>query len=49
MTDTVADAHANSLKYIFPAMGEVGVTDDVIKQLAVAGYQLSVTRTGPQY
>jgi nicotinamidase-related amidase len=37
MTDTVADAHAISIKYIFPGIGEVGVTDDVIKLLAVAG------------
>ncbi|MDB5003122.1 MAG: isochorismatase family protein [Mucilaginibacter sp.] len=37
MTDMVADAHANSIKYIFPGIGEVGVTDSVIEQLAVAG------------
>jgi nicotinamidase-related amidase len=33
MTDAVADAHANSIKYMFPAMGEVGDTDDVIALL----------------
>ena len=30
MTDTIADAHTNSIKYIFPGMGEIGVSDDII-------------------
>ncbi|WP_448701878.1 isochorismatase family protein [Mucilaginibacter sp. AW1-3] len=33
MTDRVAEAHENSIKYIFPAIGEVGTTDAVIEQL----------------
>jgi nicotinamidase-related amidase len=34
MADMLANAHENSLKYIFPRMGEIGDTPDVIKQLA---------------
>jgi nicotinamidase-related amidase len=34
MTDMFADAHANSFKYIFPRLGEVGTTDDIIEKLA---------------
>jgi nicotinamidase-related amidase len=33
MTDSFADAHAYSLKYIFPRLGETGNTDDVIALL----------------
>jgi nicotinamidase-related amidase len=33
MTDTIADAHTNSLKYIFPGIGEVGDAADVIALL----------------
>ncbi|MES2426133.1 MAG: isochorismatase family protein [Bacteroidota bacterium] len=33
MTDTIADAHTNSIKYIFPGIGEIGDTDDVIALL----------------
>lgn len=33
MTDMVATAHENSLKAIFPRMGETGTTDDVINKL----------------
>ncbi|OCX50512.1 hydrolase [Mucilaginibacter sp. PPCGB 2223] len=33
MTDTAAEAHERSLKYIFPRMGESGTTDDIIGQL----------------
>ncbi|WP_338872087.1 isochorismatase family protein [Spirosoma sp. SC4-14] len=35
MTDTVAAAHANSLTYIFPRIGELAITDDIIARLAV--------------
>ncbi len=35
ITDMVAEAHERSLKYIFPRIGEIGDTEDVIKQLAV--------------
>jgi nicotinamidase-related amidase len=30
MTDNVLSAHQNSLQYIFPRMGEVGSTDEII-------------------
>ncbi|MCC8425619.1 isochorismatase family protein [Mucilaginibacter sp. UR6-11] len=33
MTDLIADAHANSVKYIFPAIGEIGNTEDVVALL----------------
>lgn len=33
MTDTSADAHAHSLKTIFPRIGEIGTTEDVLKLL----------------
>ena len=33
MTDMVADAHENSVKYIFPRLGEVDDTDNIIKML----------------
>lgn len=33
MTDRVLDAHNNSLKYIFPRIGELGTTDEIIKEL----------------
>lgn len=33
MTDTVAEAHERSVKYIFPRMGEVGDTDEIIEKL----------------
>lgn len=33
MTDMFADAHAHSLKYIFPRIGETGSTDDIIAKL----------------
>jgi len=32
-TDTVAEAHERSVKYIFPRMGESGTTDEIIGQL----------------
>ncbi|MDB5117998.1 MAG: Isochorismatase family protein YecD [Mucilaginibacter sp.] len=33
MTDMFADAHAHSLKYIFPRIGEMGSADDVVALL----------------
>ena len=33
MTDTVAEAHAHSLKYIFPRIGEVGHTAHIIEKM----------------
>lgn len=33
MTDTNADAHTNSIKYIFPGIGEIGNSRDVIALL----------------
>ncbi|MES2275583.1 MAG: isochorismatase family protein [Bacteroidota bacterium] len=33
MTDMVATAHENSLKVIFPRIGEVGLTDEIIEKL----------------
>jgi len=33
MTDMFADAHAHSLKYIFPRLGEVDDTDKIIEKL----------------
>lgn len=33
MTDLYPDAHVHSLKYIFPRIGEIGDTDDVIALL----------------
>lgn len=33
MTDMFADAHNNSLKYIFPRIGELGTTDEIIEKL----------------
>jgi nicotinamidase-related amidase len=33
MTDRFADAHAHSLKYIFPRLGEVDDTDKIIEKL----------------
>ncbi len=33
MTDTVAEAHERSVKYIFPRMGEVDVTENIIEKL----------------
>lgn len=34
MTDMFADAHAHSFKFIFPRIGEVGTTAEIIEQLA---------------
>ncbi len=34
MTDTLEDAHNHSLKNIFPRIGELGTTDEIIAQLA---------------
>ena len=34
MTDMFADAHENSLKYIFPRIGEVDDTDKIIEKLS---------------
>ncbi|MEO8764920.1 MAG: isochorismatase family protein [Ginsengibacter sp.] len=34
MTDMFADAHENSLKYIFPTIGEIGDTDQVIEKVS---------------
>jgi nicotinamidase-related amidase len=36
MTDTVAAAHENSLTYIFPRIGELATTDEIIAQLPLA-------------
>ncbi|MER7274529.1 isochorismatase family protein [Dactylosporangium sp. NPDC000244] len=33
MTDLDADAHANSLRWIFPRLGESGTTDDILTLL----------------
>jgi len=33
MTDLHADAHENSLKYIFPRIGEIDTTENIIKKL----------------
>ncbi|MDR3679271.1 MAG: isochorismatase family protein [Flavipsychrobacter sp.] len=33
ITDMFADAHEHSLKYIFPRVGEVGDTDNIIEKL----------------
>lgn len=33
MKDSVPAAHENSLKYIFPRIGEIGTTDDIIEKL----------------
>ncbi len=33
MTDTVAEAHERSVKYIFPRMGEVDDTENIVKKL----------------
>lgn len=35
MTDLVAEAHEVSLKYIFPRIGELGSTDEIIATLAI--------------
>jgi nicotinamidase-related amidase len=34
MTDSAPEAHDRSLKYIFPRMGEVGDTDEIIEKLS---------------
>jgi nicotinamidase-related amidase len=34
MTDMLMEAHENSIKNIFPRMGEVGTTADIIKELS---------------
>lgn len=34
MTDMVADAHERSMKYIFPRMGELDTTENIISKLA---------------
>jgi len=36
MTDRNADAHANSIARIFPRLGEVGTTQEIIDILARA-------------
>jgi nicotinamidase-related amidase len=33
MTDMVAEAHERSIKYIFPRMGEVDITEKIIEKL----------------
>ena len=33
MTDLFLEAHAHSFKYIFPRLGEVGTTDEIIEKL----------------
>ena len=33
MTDMFADAHDNSFKYIFPRIGEVGTTEEIVEKL----------------
>lgn len=33
MTDRVQEAHENSITYIFPRLGEVGITDEVIEKI----------------
>ena len=35
MSDRFADAHANSFKNIFPRIGEVGTTDEIIAKLGL--------------
>jgi nicotinamidase-related amidase len=35
MSDRFADAHDSSLKYIFPRIGEVGTTDEIIAKLGL--------------
>ncbi|HCN82589.1 MAG TPA: hydrolase, partial [Sphingobacteriaceae bacterium] len=35
MTDMQISSHENSLKYIFPRMGETGSTEDIIRKLRV--------------
>ncbi len=37
MTDTVAAAHENSLTYIFPRIGELATTDEIIAKLPTRG------------
>jgi isochorismate hydrolase len=34
MTDMVADAHERSMKYIFPRMGELDTTENIISKLS---------------
>lgn len=34
MTDMFADAHENSLKYIFPRIGEIDDTDNIVEKLS---------------
>lgn len=34
MTDMFPDAHTNSFKYIFPRLGEIGTTDEIIARLS---------------
>lgn len=34
MTDMFAEAHERSMKYIFPRIGELGDTDDIIEKLS---------------
>ena len=33
MTDINADAHAHSLSWVFPLIGELGTTDEILKLL----------------
>jgi nicotinamidase-related amidase len=33
MTDIFADAHERSLQYIFPRIGEIGETDEIIAKM----------------
>jgi hypothetical protein len=33
MTDSVPESQERSIKYIFPRMGEVGNTDEIIEKL----------------
>ena len=33
MTDLVEDTHINTFKYIFPRLGEVGTTEEIIEKL----------------
>ncbi len=37
MTDMVLEAHENSIKNIFPRIGEIGTTEEIIAKLGVGG------------
>jgi nicotinamidase-related amidase len=35
MTDKIKEAHNNSISYVFPRIGELGTTDEIIKNLPI--------------